>query len=275
MTNNEILKADILDILFENRNKEYGAYALRKTYDKRLLIALCGGLAIVAMVAATGFLKSTEKSVTIPVRKDSVIIKEYVVPQNKIQEPVQAKQEVKQKASVVKTTKVKLTSKIDIKRDELVKTTMTDVTNLADKLIDDHDITGKPDDGTVKIPETPTAGKDVGGAERNETPATFVAQERNAEFPGGADALRKYLADNLRTPEDLADGEKKEVKIRFSVDADGGVSGFEIVASGGAAFDKEVLRVCRKMPRWTPALQNGINVPVNYMIPVTFIGADL
>jgi protein TonB len=84
--------------------------------------------------------------------------------------------------------------------------------------------------------------------------------------------MKKFIARYLNTPEQLEDGEKKVVKIRFKVDKDGAVNTFEIVTSGGDLFDSEVLRVCKKMPRWTPAIQNGINVPVSYVLPITFIG---
>lgn len=48
----------------------------------------------------------------------------------------------------------------------------------------------------------------------------------------------------------------------------------EIVQTGGDMFDKEVVRVCKKMPRWKPAIQNGMHVPVSYVLPVTFIGTE-
>jgi len=66
----------------------------------------------------------------------------------------------------------------------------------------------------------------------------------------------------------------RTVQIRFKVDKDGMVSTLEILASGGSEFDNEVARVCKKMPRWNPAIQNGINVPVSYVLPVTFIGVE-
>ena len=68
--------------------------------------------------------------------------------------------------------------------------------------------------------------------------------------------------------------EKKVVRIKFKVNADGSINTFEIVTSGGLKFDNEVVRVMKKMPKWVPALQNGINVPVNYVLPVTFIGVE-
>jgi len=82
------------------------------------------------------------------------------------------------------------------------------------------------------------------------------------------------LASNLTTPSGLEDGEKRRVEIRFNVDKDGVVNTFKVIASGGDEFDNEVVRVCKRMPRWTPAFQNGVYVPVNYVLPVTFIGVE-
>ena len=67
---------------------------------------------------------------------------------------------------------------------------------------------------------------------------------------------------------------KRVLKIKFKIDTDGSINTLEIVTSGGLKFDNEVVRVMKKMPKWVPALQNGINVPVNYMLPVTFIGVE-
>ena len=83
----------------------------------------------------------------------------------------------------------------------------------------------------------------------------------------GLTLMDNLYATNYRT-------QQKVVQIKFKVDKDGSVTTFEIVTSGGNEFDKEVVRVCKKMPRWTPAMQNGINIPVSYVLPVTFIGVE-
>ena len=142
------------------------------------------------------------------------------------------------------------------------------------KLISDKRQDGKPDDGIPKEkekqPETVTGNSSL----ITSTQPEFHANEREPEFPGGPEALKRFLAKNLATPMDLDDGEKKTVHIRFKVDKDGAVNTFEIITSGGNEFDNEVVRVCKKMPRWIPAIQNGINVPVSYVLPVTFIGVE-
>jgi len=86
--------------------------------------------------------------------------------------------------------------------------------------------------------------------------------------------LKKFLARNLVSPDNLDRGDLKTVRVRFIVDKDGSVSSLEILNSGGDDFDDEVVRVCRRMPKWIPALQNGMNVPVSYILPVTFMGSE-
>ncbi len=102
----------------------------------------------------------------------------------------------------------------------------------------------------------------------------FVPLEKGPEFPGGPEAWSKFLNRHLQTPADLEAGEKKTVLISFLVDADGSVTGFKVVRSGGNAFDNEVIRVLKKMPKWKPAIQNGHPVVVPFTQPVTFVGFE-
>jgi len=273
MTNKEIIQASLLDILFENRNKDYGAYALRKTYNVRLLTALGAGLSVVLLLIFIGITNRTEKAIPVVKREDGIVLKEYELPKEKIKEPDPLKAPDSQKPAV-KTAQVKFTSRIDIKKENLVKSPVTTVENLKDKQPGTENIPGKPDDGTPKAPENPGSGN---ASESIMTPAVseaFIPMERDPEFPGGPAALHQFLTKNLNAPQELEEGERKVVKIRFRVNKDGVVNSFEIVTSGGTRFDNEVLRVCKKMPRWVPALQNGIHVDVSYMIPVTFVGPE-
>lgn len=277
MTNKEILQADLLDILFENRNKDYGAYALRRTYDTRLLKALGAGLGLAALLCAAAMSGKNDQPLTEAGKTDGILIKEYVMPHKKpeeIKQPEQPQKKIVQQKPVAKKARVKYVNKFDIKKDELVKTTVAPVESLADKTIGDTDSKGQSDDGLVMVPETASTGTGEGSSGTASEPGNFVARESAPEFPGGPMALYNYLAKNLRTPDDLDAGDKILVKVRFKVDVDGAVTGFEIVESGGAEFDSEVLRVCKKMPRWKPGFQNGVNVAVNYMIPVTFVGPE-
>jgi periplasmic protein TonB len=279
MTNKEILKADILDILFEKRNKDYGAYALRRGYDKRLLAALIAAMAaIVLFIFLITFSRKSSLPGTTEKKENLVELREIILPEQKIKEPDKPKEQVKPKeqpkAIEKKVAKEKFTSKIEIKPDDKVKEPLPDVTNMGNKIPSDTKEKGKPDDGIPKKKEEPIVTGNGNTSGNTEPVVDFKPQETDPAFPGGPEALKRFLASNLQTPSDLENGEKKTVLIRFKVDKDGSVNTFEILTSGGGEFDQEVVRVCKRMPRWTPALQNGINVPVNYVLPVTFIGAE-
>ncbi|MBL0151971.1 MAG: TonB family protein [Chitinophagaceae bacterium] len=278
MNTHELSKADMLDILFENRNKSYGAYTLRRQYNGRLWTALFAGLGLAGALLwlATGASAGENKRVAMRNDHDSVVLRTVVIPAKPkpVVIPVQkpAKPALPPKPSVAR---VKYTNVIHIVDDKKVKTDIIP----SQKQLDSVAIAGVTAPGFKPgtLPSTPglPAGTGLGTGNQGETgPANFVAVERDPQFPGGAEALRRFLSMNLNSPTSLDEGEKKVVQIRFQVDPNGMVSTFQIVTSGGDEFDKEVVRVCRKMPRWIPALQNGVNVPVSYMLPVTFIGGE-
>lgn len=275
MTNREILQANLLDIIFENHNKDYGAYDLRKGYNNRLLIALAGGLSVILLfIAINGSAKNKNNRTHVISVKEEIVIKTIIMPKGKIVLQEKPKEVVKKKIAVKNAT-VNYTSPPKIEKDDVVKKAMVSVKELDGKDISDKTMDGKEASDKVELDkkeaEVPGTGNTItAGPAQPE----FIVDERAPAFPGGQDALRQFLARNLNTPADLENGEKKIVQIRFKVDKDGFVTGFEILTSGGSDFDKEVIRVCKKMPRWVPALQNGINVPVNFVLPVTFIGVE-
>ncbi len=132
-------------------------------------------------------------------------------------------------------------------------------------------------DGTVyKQGSEPVGFFNSDSHEKEKLPALIKnwLPDCNPEFPGGNDALMKFLSRHLNIPAELEADEKRMVKASFKVSGDGLVTWVEIVQSGGELFDKEVIRVCKRMPKWKPAIQNGIAVPVSYVLPVTFIRMD-
>lgn len=271
MTNKEILQSDLLDIIFENRNKDYGAYALRRGYNTRLLTALGAGLTVILFfVLINGLKKETSvASNNVTKERNEIVIRSIQMPQEKPKEPEQAsKAKPAPKVAEIKFTNPKITE------DNKVKEPLPPVEDLSGKVTSTQNVTGIPDDGKEKPVIKPEDPVGTGTAGPSQPVADFVIQERDPEFPGGAEALKKFLARYLSTPDELEAGEKKVVKVKFKVDKDGSVNTFEIITSGGDGFDDEVLRVVKKMPRWVPAIQNGVNVPVSYVLPVTFIGME-
>lgn len=273
MKKSEILKANLLDIVFENRNKEYGAYTLRKGYNNRLFIALGMGLVIILLFIFTASM-NRKISTTAPIRinQQEIVLRSIELPKEKIIEIVKPKEIIKRQP-VVKVAVVSYTTPPKIEKDKDVKNAMVAVKELDGKEISTITSDGIEADGKVVINNEAIEPGISTSTTAGPSQPIFLADERDPAFPGGQEALKQFLSRNLNTPGELDEGERKLVQIKFKVDKDGTVNSFEIMSSGGGEFDLEVLRVCKKMPRWIPAVQNGINVPVSYVLPVTFIGS--
>jgi periplasmic protein TonB len=92
-------------------------------------------------------------------------------------------------------------------------------------------------------------------------------------FPGGLEALKRFLQKNLTNPTEMEEGELVSVKVKFVVGYDGKLTSFDVQQDGGKAYNDEVIRVIKKMPTWIPGKSNGQSVPVFYVIPVKFISS--
>lgn len=277
MTNNELLHASLLDIIFDNRNKEYGAYALRKEYNQRMVASLWIGISLILFVVLMNALNNDGsfdpgKQPT----SNEVIIGCIEIPAEKIEKPKPPA--AKPAVEPVQPNPVEPVASVefppiaivpDIEAGKNLVATQADMLN---KQIATTDADGKDYTGEVVQPKAvlSSAGPDKGVIPENHS----IIPNSNPEFPGGQEALMKFLSRHLDTPGELESGEKKMVRARFKVDVDGSVSLVEIVQTGGSLFDKEVIRVCKKMPSWKPAIQNGEAVPTSYVLPVTFIGVD-
>jgi periplasmic protein TonB len=277
MTNNELLRASLLDIIFDNRNKEYGAYALRKEYNQRLLVSLGVGISLILFVVLmNGLNKNEQSNPNDQPDRNKVIISTVVIPEEIIKkpeppatkpapEPVQPKPA--EPFAAIENPPIVIVP--DDEADTVLMASQADMTN---KQISTATADGKGYTGEVVLQKIPVS---PGGHDEEIIPANqLIIPNSSPEFPGGQEALMKFLSRHLDTPGELESGDKKMVRARFKVDVDGMVSLVEIVQSGGNLFDKEVIRVCKKMPRWKPAIQNGEAVPMSYVLPVTFIGED-
>lgn len=98
----------------------------------------------------------------------------------------------------------------------------------------------------------------------------YTAVEQMPCFPGGQSAMNSYLSNNLRYPEKTANEGIQRVIVAFIVEKDGSISNVEIERSVERNLDDEALRVVKNMPKWTPGKQNGSEVRVKMVIPITF-----
>ena len=268
MTNKEILQADLLDILFEHRNKLYGAYALRKTYTHRLRIALGVALSTVLLFVFMSFINKNRNTGR-PDNRDPNAMELTQIDLLKPDDPTppEPKPEIKPPKAEVDYQLFKIVE------DDKADPDIVDIIDIQNATIGDKNIEGdKPDDLARSITQS-NSTRDVVEKAPDETDKPALPS-RNASFPGGTAAWLHFLRRFLQSPEDLEPGQRVEVQVRFWVDIDGSVSKAEIIKSGGKSFDKEVLRVLKKMPAWEPAIQNGNYVAVAYTQPVTFLGVE-
>lgn len=269
---NKILTADYLDIIFEGRNKEYGAYELRKTYSKRMITALVATLALLALLLI-GYIISN----VISANRDK---KEMVVNDVQLEE---VKQEEKKneppppppppkpeppKVEMAKFTPPKIVKDEEVKEDEKPP----EVEKLEDTKIGSINQEGIKDEGIV-APPVSDEGKGVVEAPKKEEEdwdKTFTKVEIESEYPGGTSAWARYLNKTLQYPQDAIDNEVQgQVVVQFIVDKEGNVSDVQAV-SGPDELKKEAERVIKKSGKWTPAEQNGRKVKSYKKQPITF-----
>ncbi|MCW3073522.1 MAG: hypothetical protein JWP69_591 [Flaviaesturariibacter sp.] len=270
MTPTEILSANMLEILFERRNKQYGAYTLRKFYNNRLLTALIISFSAVFLVMLLiSNLQKSDALMAVFNNEPDVVIRviDTERPKPEAPKPPKAPALVRQAPTAPHTPPL-------IVPDNIPATTMATQDQLAKLDVGIKPTIGDGIPGIATPPGEPlsTGGDDI--APVAEPVKEVKPLERQPEFPGGQAAWISFLNRHLQVPEDLEAGDRKSVSVRFWVSEDGSVTAFEVLKSGGKAFDNEVIRVLKKMPKWKPAIQNGHPVATGFTQPVTFTAVE-
>jgi periplasmic protein TonB len=273
MNTESILHANVLDIIFENRNKEYGAYELRTRYNKRLKNAMIIMLSTVVIFCSAIYIDGHffHHKITKIFSDRITEINISKIDESKPQELIkpQAAQPIKRQIATTTDYIPKI-----VHNDQRTNPPPT-VDDLALKEIGPEN---KPGELAGNIVPASSNGNEKGNSTETKSDNTetiiFERVEFMPEFPGGEAALQRFLAKNMRMPKDLEPGTKIKVMAKFVVDENGNISAMQTVQSGGAEFDNEVLRVLKKMPKWKPGRQNGRNVAVYFNLPVTFLSQD-
>jgi periplasmic protein TonB len=274
MKPDHLLQADLLDIVFENRNKEYGAYELRLHYQRRLLKSLWGVFVILpTLFIINGWLSHSKANIYRmgrlgPVEEPLRLIDYHISPK----EPPVPPSPIPRKLSTAISNGTPV-----IVRDPIQIKTPLAVDQLDQNLLKP---VGRPGAGSGDAVDQAVSGEHGQGPGEPTTPVTAIQPpleiaETMPQFPGGIEALKRFLTKNLRMPrEDVDPGTMVRVLVKFVVNEEGNLDGLEIIQSGGTDFDNEVARVIKKMPHWKPGLQNGHRVAVFFKLPVVFQAAD-
>lgn len=274
MSKIDLISSDWVDLVFEGRNKAYGAYRLRKSTTKRNILAMVAVviLLIVAFIILTvkNFVDEQRAKVAMtqvaeltnykqPEKKAEVKQKKVEVEPERVVERV--KSSIKFTAPVIKKDQ-------EVKPDEELKT--QDELMSTKTAIGTFDVKGN-DDANGEILKAKEVIAEPEPPKHEEENKVFDIVEQQPLFPGGPAALMKYLSENTKYPVVAQEnGVQGRVTVQFVVEKDGSISDVHVLRGVDPSLDKEAVRVVKSMPRWTPGKQNGITVRVNYRVPVLF-----
>jgi len=274
MEANKIPGASFLDIVFDGRNKAYGAYELRTHYSLRVLWGLAGvALITTGLFGADYIVRHTNKPFKQSFSVVDVQLEDVKEPQKNepLPPPPPPPKAVQAKVEITKFTPPKIVRDNEVKEDEKPP----EQEKLNDTKIGVINQEGVKDEGVTAPPVSAGAGAGVVEAPKRiveDYDRTFTKVEIESEYPGGTAAWFRYLNKNFRYPEDAVNNEiQGTVIVQFIVDKEGNVSDVQAVSGpevGG--LREEAVRVIKQSGKWIPAIQNGRNVKSYKKQPVQF-----
>jgi periplasmic protein TonB len=272
MQNHQENLATLEEIVFQNRNKSYGAYSLRIDYQKVIKKSLLIGISIFGLAVLTPMLWAKVEIgdiIVVEANPQDLVIPP---PPEKIEQP-------------------KIETPPPVEPDPIVRSQMRFI---EPEIVDDSKQTELPPDqddlntavniGTENIEgkdepiptEDPDAvkGKEIDmpvAIETEEKNQIYIAVEQNPEFAGGMNALLKFLQKNLRYPTPAVNANVMgKVYMQFVVGQDGNISKVDVLKGIGFGCDEEAQRVVKLMPKWSPGRQSGRAVAVKFTLPISF-----
>jgi len=255
------------DIVFENRNKAYGAYELRTHYTTNINRALMIGVSCFLLMLLTNFLFARQKDENLD--KEGVVINVQKLPDEElpiIEKPKEP--EPPKPVEQVKTIKFLIPEVVEETNNEMPPPTPEELENavISNKTqdgIETNEIAAEPPT------ETPPAVTKVLEIEEDNT--AFITVEVQPSFMGGNSEMYKFLGKNLKYPTAAQRANiQGKVFLSFIVEKDGSITDIETMKGIGFSCDEEAMRVVKLMPKWIAGKQNGRNVRVKFTIPVFF-----
>lgn len=267
MSKVDLTSLEWCELIFKDRNKNYGAYKMRRDLGRRQTASLV----IVTVVAFAGFTLPRLVKMAMPEQKEEMV---EVTQLSALEEP-EVKEETLKKVEPIappppalKST-IKFTAPV-IKKDEEVHD--DDELKSQDELTETKvqisiaDVKGNDELNGKDIADLQEVITQAPEAQEEEP---YMMVEQMPQFPGGPAELLKYIAKNLKYPVIAQEnGIQGKVILRFVVNAQGHVENVKVIRSLDPYCDKEAIRVVKSLPQWIPGKQNGRNVPVYYTCPI-------
>ena len=276
MTQIDLISNEWSDLLFENRNKEYGAYVLRQQTSTRNIISIIAVLILFAIAMAFMVAKNAYDDYKASrIRHEDVVILTNLTnqkPEPKAERVEPIREEKIEKIVEKVKSSIKFVAPIikkdsEVNPDEEMKT--QDEIMSSKVAVGFANVIGNDESADVLKWKDAIVNEPV--KPKEEENKVFEVVEQMPSFPGGTTALMQYLSKNTKYPpvaeENCIQG---RVDCSFVIERDGSVSDVRIIKSVDPSLDKEAIRVVSSMPKWIPGRQNGQMVRVKYNLPVTF-----
>ena len=262
----DLLKSQWLDVVFEGRNKLYGAYELRKSNNKTTMKSLVIGAVIFAFLVSIPMLASL-----IPNNSDDNAVLDQKITtvklppkQKKAQENLPPPPPPPPKVDQVKFVKPVVAKAEDVTEEP------PKIEEIREKKIGAETIKGDPD---AEISVEPVGNGPVAEVIAEDTSVHSLAGiEQKPEFPGGIEKFYLFVGKNYQAPEE--EGLKGKVYVTFVVEKDGSLTDIKVIRDIGYGTGKEAIRVLNKCHKWLPGEQNGKKVRVLYSLPITIQSAE-
>ena len=265
----KILGADVLDIIFDGRNKAYGAYELRRKYSKRLALALIITASLALFLLLVSFISDkiggNKKATEIQI-KDIELADIKQEEKNEPPPPPPPKPPPPPQIEMAKFTPPKVVKDEEVKPEDEMKK----VEDLQDTKIGTTNQEGQKDEGITAPPVEDKGG--VVEAPKEDEDKVFQKVEIEAQFPGGEGAWNKYIKREIEKYIDelQESGQSGTCVVQFIVDKEGNISEVEALTMKGTKLAEICVNAIKKGPKWTAAEQNGRKVKAYRKQPVTF-----
>lgn len=268
----DLIDNEWVELVFEGKNKDYGAYKLRKSTGVRNVKAMIIVFATIVIILVAAWAKIAIENAMpkkVAIETDIELSQLAQKKEAKVERKEPIKIEVEQKVVEKVKSSVKFTAP-EIKKDEEVNP--EDELKTQDELAQNTAAIGAFDvQGNDEAEGEVLKAKEVIAQEVEEGEKVFDVVEQMPTFPGGNEALFAFLSKNIHYPAVAEEnGVQGRVIVTFVVERDGSITDVKVIKSVDPSLDKEAMRLVKSMPNWIPGKQNGQAVRVKFTLPVTF-----
>lgn len=269
----DLISNEWADLVFQGRNKVYGAYQLRRGTSKRnivsmIFVAAVAAVAYVGLAAYNSYQEAQKAKFEAEMEASLLEAKKEAKVEKKTETPkVEQVQKVEKVKSSIAFTPPVIKKDSEVKPEEEMKT--QDELKETKTAIGAFDVKGNDEAGGTVLKAVEDIAAPEPPKQEEEQNKIFEVVEQQPQFPGGS--VNGWLADHIKYPVVAAEnGIQGRVVVQFVVERDGSVSQVRVVRGVDPSLDKEAQRVISSMPKWIPGKQNGQSVRSRFTVPVTF-----